>query len=326
MMKTCLTLIALALCLGALAACADQRAGSPSGPVLLSEASLEPVAQQPTRILSPTPDIASPDEPADPAAIISSELVAPVQVVTIDADFIIVTPTLPPSKTPTATPTHTITPTVSPTPTQTVTATATAPLFPTSVIIPVTAVVPQPIDVLCPTNWDFIQPPPPGCPFAPATVANGVYQTFERGYMIWDGSINQIYVLFNDGAQPYWTRFDDTFVEGTGMFPNFPWKDPAIDGTPRAPGLYQPVRGFGRLWRNAILNEDMNPQKASVMPRVGWATMEQEQCFSLRKQTRQDGTLFINNPYGEVFQLIPGGVWMRYAGYDPNSYNLPAGC
>jgi hypothetical protein len=135
-----------------------------------------------------------------------------------------------------------------------------------------------------------------------------VYQEFERGFMFWIPP-SEIYVLYNDNVLPYWTRFDDTFIEGTGNFPNSPWKDPYYD-TIAPPGRYQPVRGFGKLWRN----EDQNPQKAVVQGRVGWGMMQNEQPYSAMKQTREDGTIFISDPNGRVFQLIPAGAWQIYAG------------
>jgi hypothetical protein len=290
-----------------LAACADRRDTAGDRPVLLEDATLAPTTPPPSPVVgaSSTPE-ASPEISPTPFV---SELNSPLEVVTIEADFVIVTPTLPPSKTPTATPTNTTPPTFTPTPTLTVTSTEVAPLFPTSIIIPVTAMVVQPVDRLCDSQWTFFSPPPGGCPFAPATVTQGVFQEFERGIMFWDGSARQIYVLFSDGQLPYWTRFDDTFFEGQGQFPNAPWKDPAIDG--QAPvGMYQPVRGFGRLWRN----EDNNPTKGTVRGRVGWGTIE-EIPYSLKKQTRQDGTLFLNTPDGRVFVLTAGGMWSQYAGF-----------
>lgn len=296
-----------------LSACAPDPVRVGGGPVLLGESTL--ATDTPDPRASPTASPTVPVLAPSPTALSADELLSPLEVVTIEADFVIVTPTLPPSKTPTTTPTSTTTPTLSPTPTLTVTATATAPVFPTSVIIPVTAVSVIPIDDICDTAWEFIQPPPSGCPFFPATVGPAVFQEFERGVMIWDGSSTPgvIYALFSDGGTPYHIRFTDTFAEGQGMFPNAPWKDPAIDSQ-APPGLYQPVRGFGRLWRN----EDNDPVKASVRPRIGWGTMEFEAIYSLYSQMRQDGTVFLtlygNGGFFRSYQLNPGGPWLRYAG------------
>jgi hypothetical protein len=254
-----------------------------------------------------------------PTSQVTSERLSPANIVTVEADFVIVTPTLPPSKTPSQTPTQTTTPTISPTPTFPVTATATSFFFPTPLFTPTFAIVSNPVSELCLTQWQYIQPPPQGCPIFPATVGQGVFQTFERGYMFWVAP-NEIYVLYSDGQTPYWTRFDDTFAEGTGQFPNPPWKDPSID--PTAPqGLYQPVRGFGKLWRN----EEQNPQKAVVRVRVGWGTMEFEKPYSVTKQVRTDGTIFLNDPNGRFFQLTPAGAWQIYAGLSsPFTGSVPA--
>lgn len=283
----------------------------PTGPRLVAQNPVE--AGQATATPEPLPtliELATEEiSPSPfPTSLVTSERLSPANIVTVEADFVIVTPTLPPSKTPTTTPTQTTTPSITPPPTIPVTATATAPFFPTPLFTPTFAIIANPVNELCQTQWQYIQPPPQGCPMFPATVGQGVYQTFERGYMLWVAP-KEIYVLYSDGLTPFWTRFDDTFAEGTGQFPNPPWKDPSID--PSAPqGLYQPVRGFGRLWRN----EDQHPQKAVVRDRIGWGTMEFEQPYSVTKQVRNDGTIFLNDPNGRFFQLTPAGVWQIYAG------------
>lgn len=289
------------LALFALSACATDPMGS-DGPRLLEEVALEATTPAPTRILSPTPSREG--GAAEPTPItMMSELLSPLEVVTIEADFVVITPTLPPSKTPTVTPSNTSTPTITPTPSLTATSTLTQPAFPTSVIIPVTAPVINPIDELCDTQWEYIQPPPDGCPLAPPTVGQGVYQTFERGHMIWVGPWQAIYVLFDDGSAPFWTRYHDSFDENI-----HPWEDPGLNDSPeRPPNTWQPWRGFGKLWRES--------PREQIYSRVGWATMEREQPFSVRVQMRSDGTLFVNDSNGRVFQLTPGGTWTMYASF-----------
>jgi hypothetical protein len=295
-----------ALLLILLTACGS--APATTGPRLLSQATVGTPATATLRP-SATPSDIPPAESATPSDILptetatTSERVSPLQLVTVAADVVIVTPTLPPSKTPSATPSLTTTPTTSPTPTQTVTATATTQQFPTAVATPFPAIVIQPVDALCPTAWAFIQPPPPGCPLAPSTVGNGVYQSFERGYMLWDGRINAIYVLFSDGNAPYWTRYADSFDEAI-----HPWEDPQIDfDLDRSPNTWQPWRGFGKLWRE-------QPREL-IRNRVGWGTIQREESYSIRTQMREDGSLFLTDPSGRVFLLIPGGQWQLYAGY-----------
>ncbi len=270
------------------AACADSGRSSNSGPRLVQEVTIAATDPLPTRILSPTP---SPIRA-------TAEQVSPLEVATVEADFVLVTPTLPPSKTPTLTPTSTLTPTVTRTPTVTVTNTAIAPQFPTSVIIAVTAPVPQPLPQVCDSTWFFIQPRPNNCPLSPPISGQGVYQEFQNGYMIWVQQQDTIYVLYNDPALPRWQVFIDQFEEG------MPEDDPAYADAP-TPNTWQPRRGFGLLWRTNAL----------VRQRIGWATQEWEQPYSTQLQRAKDGTTFILAPGGVVFSLARGGgSWQRFVG------------
>ncbi|HXF64940.1 MAG TPA: hypothetical protein VNK95_25155, partial [Caldilineaceae bacterium] len=79
-------------------------------------------------------------------------------------------------------------------------------------------------------------------------------QAFVRGEMIWRGDTRMIYVIGRDGR---WQVHPDTFVEGE------PEQDPAI--TP-PDGLFQPIRGFGKLWRS-------DPK---VRERTGWALAKEQ--------------------------------------------------
>ena len=78
-------------------------------------------------------------------------------------------------------------------------------------------------------------------------------QLFEQGRMFWLQPTKEIWVLLlteeNGGT---WTVYKDTFEDGEMEF------DP--DTTPPE-GLYQPERGFGKLWRE-------NPE---IREQLGWA-------------------------------------------------------
>jgi len=94
-----------------------------------------------------------------------------------------------------------------------------------------------------------------GCPLAgaPAPVS-GAYQPYQNGRMVWVASLGAgaqpaIYALLNDGT---YQRLNDTFVEGV---------DPESVGSVPPPGLLEPMRGFGKAWRE-------NPP---VRDRIGWA-------------------------------------------------------
>jgi hypothetical protein len=277
------------------AAC-SARADVVSGPLLVNAVTLGPAtAILPTRILSATPPPSTP------------EVLSPLQMITVEGDFVLVTPTLPPSKTPTMTPSQSLTPTQTLTPTTTVTATTTAFLFPTSVIIPVTLDVAIAANEVCASTWFFIQPRPPGCPMNPPNASQGVYQSFQNGYMVWVSSQDAIYILYNDSQLPRWQVYRDYFNEGmaevVGDFMN-----------PPSGGLWQPRRGFGLLWRS----------DAVVRDRIGWGTMEYEQPYSVQVQTARDGSLFLSRPDAQVFVLMPSNVnWNVYTGDVPLALPSP---
>jgi hypothetical protein len=74
-------------------------------------------------------------------------------------------------------------------------------------------------------------------------------QPFEGGVMIWLEETDAILVLHQDQT---WQSFEDTWAPGQ------PEDDPTL--TPPA-GRFQPIRGFGKLWR----------ERPEVRKRLGWA-------------------------------------------------------
>jgi hypothetical protein len=274
----------------------DPAPNTGGGPRLIQDLAIDPTESEGAIPILGSTMTAPPTE--TPPRQITSEVVSPLQQTTVEADFVLVTPTLPPSKTPTTTPTITATPSQSPTPTITVTATATAPAFPTSVIIPVTAPVVQPQPVVCDSTWFFIEPRPANCPAAPPTASQGVYQSFENGYMVWVGALDAIYVMYSDTTFPRWEVWRDEFNEGEME------EDPSWPSAPDG-DFWQPRRGFGELWRR----ED------AVRDRIGWATLEMEEPYNVRVQNDNSGTLFIEDPEGGIFTLLPNSVdWQYYTG------------
>ena len=81
-----------------------------------------------------------------------------------------------------------------------------------------------------------------GRPVAPAVSAPGAYQGFERGLVLWRGDTREFYMLCGGdqraGADVR-GPLADTWAEG----------QPAGGGGGPRPGLYEPGRGFGKLWR-----------------------------------------------------------------------------
>jgi DNA-binding beta-propeller fold protein YncE/photosystem II stability/assembly factor-like uncharacterized protein len=87
-----------------------------------------------------------------------------------------------------------------------------------------------------------------GCPTSSGVQVLMARQPFQRGGMIWIGPSSSlpdlektVVVLADEGGT--WQRFADSWQEGQ------PESDPAI--TP-PDGLMQPVRGFGKVWRESL--------------------------------------------------------------------------
>jgi hypothetical protein len=154
-----------------------------------------------------------------------------------------------------------------------------------------TEVTPSPT----PCAYDyFFTPAPPLCPREAAMESAAAEQPFTGGVMIWLESAGAIYVFFPDGQ---WQRFADTWTEAEAE------SDPTL--TPPA-GLYQPIRGFGKVWR----------EHAGVRERLGWATsVELGYTSAVQRPVSETGEeiLFLRTYNGQVFYLNevqPGrGTW-----------------
>ncbi len=190
-------------------------------------------------------------------------------------------PTFTPSPSPTASPTPTVTPLPSPTPMSSMISSPTVLPSPTPDIQPSPAAdTPTAVSIVAnpPTNTpDTPTPtltavacPLPitttlalgldadaiknlGCPRAEAIGIAAARQPFEHGLLLWRQDVNLIYGLGPDGT---WFFTGDTWRDGD------PSDDPAII-PPN--GLYQPVRGFGKVWR----------ERPGLREALGWATAEE---------------------------------------------------
>jgi hypothetical protein len=138
----------------------------------------------------------------------------------------------------------------------------------------------------CPEGW-FFDPAPDSCPGAPPQFSTEAEQTFERGRMIWVEAQDRIYVIFEDGIAPEWAQYPDDFNDG----------DPALDESLVAPpGLQQPVRGFGLVWRS-------NPR---VQDRLGWAVTPEvafEGMFQADSIEPSVATLYLRARDGGIMAL-----------------------
>lgn len=138
-----------------------------------------------------------------------------------------------------------------------------------------------------------------GCPLLGAVhTASSAYQTFQNGAMIWLSSLGgapqpTIYVLYNNGT---YQRFNDTFTDGV---------DPESGGETPPSGLVEPVRGFGKVWRNNL----------GVRDGLGWATSG-ETGGAAQVQLFERGEMVFVTQAGQTYVLITGapGAWTARSG------------
>ena len=139
------------------------------------------------------------------------------------------------------------------------------------------------VPLRCPDPW-FFAPAPDVCPTAPI-VSTAAEQHFERGTMIWIEELDRIYVLYADDVHsPKWQGFNDEWEEG------MPDRDPTLVPPD---GLYQPIRGFGLVWR----------QNPTVRERLGWAIDEETGFETIVQHT----TLYKYN--STYLRALDGNVW-----------------
>lgn len=123
------------------------------------------------------------------------------------------------------------------------------------------------VPINCPDTWMAAGPPPDlglwDCPAGPAHVTAGAAQRFERGGMYWLEEPDTILVYGDSGGKAYVADLPQ----------NQPDTDPTLIPPP---GLYQPVRGFGLVWRGLTALGDMRPA-------LGWA-VEPEYAYTFSFQ------------------------------------------
>ncbi len=149
------------------------------------------------------------------------------------------------------------------------------------------------IPLRCPDEW-FFSPAPDICPAGAAVFTDGAEQHFEDGVMVWNQAEGRIYVLSEEPSRE-WRAYTDEWEEGD------PISDPDIDPPP---GLYQPVRGFGLVWR----------EQPHVRERLGWA-IHPEQGYETALQHTSHvrySDLYIRALGGGVWKLGPNGSSWEY--------------
>ncbi len=167
-----------------------------------------------------------------------------------------------------------------------------AAIEPTSTPVPPTATVALPVGpTLTPESGTPAQPTPvpptPTLSAFPTETRAQLYiaqQNFQNGYMFWISTRRVIWVLINSPGNPNageWRIYPDTFKDG----------EPEFDASLNPPNgaLFQPRRGFGKLWR----------ETPGLREALGWATTPE---FALN-------TNYVYQPGGSLDsngQYVPG--------------------
>jgi hypothetical protein len=138
-----------------------------------------------------------------------------------------------------------------------------------------------------------------GCPLNGAVASiSSAYQPFQNGMMIWTAALgtqrpNAIYVLYNNGT---YQRYNDTFTDGV---------DPEDGGGEPGGGLIEPIRGFGKVWR----------ENGTVRDTLGWATAG-EAGGTAQIQLFERGEMLYTAQTGQTYVLVTGapGTWSAHSG------------
>jgi hypothetical protein len=135
-----------------------------------------------------------------------------------------------------------------------------------------------------------------GRPIAPASRAPGAFRGFERGAMLWRGDTRAIYVLCG-GDRSAGEDVRGPFVDT--------WRDGDVPGGGAGPGsgLYEPGRGFGKLWR----------ENAEVRACLGYATDAVETPFTIivqpfRRASFDNMLIAVKAPEGKFIYAVYSGI------------------
>ncbi len=134
-----------------------------------------------------------------------------------------------------------------------------------------------------------------GCPNGAVLTYGAAVQRFERGLMIYVASVPaSIYVIYDSGR---WTQYPDTFVEGI---------DPVSGGETPPGGLFEPIRGFGKIWRGNV----------DVRSGLGWA-VNTESGTTINILSFERGQMLGIPLYGQIAALAFTGQAQVVAGTSP---------
>lgn len=140
----------------------------------------------------------------------------------------------------------------------------------------------------CPFPW-FFAPAPDICAQNAALISPAAEQQFEHGWMIWVEEEDFIYVLYDDDLfYPKWQIYLDEWDPG----------EPISDTTIiPPPGLFQPLRGFGQVWREQL----------NVRDRLGWAVVTESGYETAVQHTSYSryNHIYIRALDNDIWNLLP---------------------
>ncbi|NJL93909.1 MAG: hypothetical protein HC915_09355 [Anaerolineae bacterium] len=134
-----------------------------------------------------------------------------------------------------------------------------------------------------------------GCPLGDGSAqsVNNAFQSYENGIMIWvsrlpDTGQGGIFAIFNNST---YQRFNDTWQSGV---------DPESLGVAAPEGRLEPVRGFGKIWRESI----------GVRDGLGWATTPELGGTAFILGFERGDMLYVPQD-GQTYILVAGapGTW-----------------
>lgn len=145
-------------------------------------------------------------------------------------------------------------------------------------------------------TW-FFQDPPHRCPAEEAAESYAAAQYFERGLMLWVEDSDLFYVFY-EGEDEYGRQSLDV-ASAQSVKPGASEEERVGEDPP--PGLYEPMSGFGLVWRGEV--EGVDP---AVRERLGWATAP-EFGYPFASQCQISvvsgaWTCYLRGPEGEIIR------------------------
>lgn len=130
-----------------------------------------------------------------------------------------------------------------------------------------------------------------GCPVGGVVTVSAAYQVFSGGFMVWiadpNGGAGTIYAAADTFA---YSAHPDTWIAGV---------DPERGNESPPAGLVEPIRGFGKVWR----------ENTAVRDALGWA-LAVEAGMQVSIQRYERGAMMTHPQRGEVILWGSDGTWL----------------